>query len=132
MKSLLEEAARLGVKVHRAHLPDGHRGYYRHDDRIISVCLTLTPSEAREVLAHELGHAYYGHACGSAKHEEQADRRAALLLIDPDEYARAEREHPAVGAIADYLGIDSHLVLVWRQWWLPLLTIRRIGPAGMQ
>ncbi len=119
MRALIEEAARLGVQVHMSYLPRDVSGYYEHSAKRIALDIRLTPQEHREVLAHELGHAFHGHTCGTAAHEQQADRRAALLLVDPDDYARAEREHPAVGAIAERLELDPHYVLVWRQWWLP-------------
>lgn len=119
MRALMDEAKRLGVRVHMAHLPRQTSGYYDHAKRRIAIDITLTPQEHREVLAHELGHAFHGHTCGSAAHEQQADRRAALLLVDPDAYAHAEREHPAVGAIAERLEVDPHYVHVWRQHWLP-------------
>ncbi len=119
MRSLMDEAKRLGVRVHTGHLPREISGYYDHEGKRIAVDITLTPQERREVLAHELGHAFHGHSCGSAAHEAQADRRAAALLIDPAEYAAAEQEHPAVGAIAERLEIDPHYVHVWRRHWLP-------------
>lgn len=128
MRALIEEAARMGVQIHVAVLDDDLRGFYSHRLRVIVVRLGLSRAQMRETLAHELGHAFYGHDCDSSttpEQERQADRRGALLLVDPDAYARAEvlNDHP--GFIARELGLTTHVVEVWRATWLPRLIERR-------
>lgn len=73
----------------------------------------------RVTLAHEMGHWHHGHdwtrTHDRERDEHQADLFAARLLIDPLEYALAERivgEHP--GAIARELGVTTRLVELYR------------------
>lgn len=71
-------------------------------------------------LAHELGHAYYGHAWADdprvrESQEVAADRYAANLLITPAAYAAAERLVGChAGALARELGVTARLVELWR------------------
>lgn len=115
MKELLAHAASLGVSVHCAHI-DGQRGYYDDEKKIIVYDIELTPVEKICVLAHELGHAYYGHKShGDPRAEEQADYYAACLLISPEAYAAAEAIDPSSGAIADEIGVELRLVRVYEK-----------------
>ena len=70
----------------------------------------------RSCLAHELGHARYGDAhYANPRSEARADRFAADLLIDPDQYLQLEQLHDGhTGAIAHELGITPHLLQVWK------------------
>lgn len=65
-----------------------------------------------EALAHEYVHAQYGHdGPQSASVERLVDRRVSRLLIDEDEYRRAELlHHGRVGAIASELDVSVRLV----------------------
>lgn len=72
----------------------------------------LTTREARSLLAHELGHAYYGDV---GPQPEEAERRAwryaANLLIDGAAYAEAERLHgPHLGGLAEALDVTPEVV----------------------
>lgn len=116
MEELLAHATTLGVTVHTAHLPDPYRGFYDSAQKIIVYDFNLTPIEARSVLAHELGHAFYDHQCyGDERFEAAADYYAACLLIDPAEYMAAEVIDPSVPAIADELGVEPKLVRAFEQ-----------------
>ena len=116
MRELLAHAATLGLTVHVAHIDGACRGYYDSDERIIVYGFELTPIERRCVLAHELGHAFYDHTCDDGKQpEDAADLYAARLLIDPDEYARAEALDESVDAIAEALDVEPDLVRVYQE-----------------
>lgn len=114
-------AERMGVTIRRVPAGPGvPAAYYDHHARTIYTRREQTVESYRTALAHELGHAYYGHhpPASRAEHsrqEAQADRYAANLLISPTEYALAERLYgPHPGAIADELEVTRHLVEVWQ------------------
>lgn len=114
MKELLAHAARLGVAVHAAHLPAPWRGFYDADGGRVVYDIRLTPVARACVLAHELGHVFYGHTSAQDEAGEAlADYYAACLLIDPAEYARAVRVSGSVEAVADELGVEARLLRVW-------------------
>lgn len=116
MRELIAHATELGVSVHVAHIEAPHRGFYDSTRKIVVYDFNLTPIEARSVLAHELGHAFYDHQCyGNARFESDADYYAACLLIDPAQYMAAEAIDPSASAIADELGVESKLVRAFEQ-----------------
>ena len=74
-------------------------------------------SESAQVvaLAHELGHHRHGHVGNSPRFEVMADTYAAGLLIDPDEYAAAERLCEGhAGGMARELGVTTAIIVAWR------------------
>lgn len=91
MKQLLARAAAAGISVHVWPLDRGMNGMYDELEKVIYLTLGLTIPEQRSTLAHELGHARYGHDCTNPKAERLARAYAAALLIDPHEFARLER-----------------------------------------
>lgn len=119
LETLITHAASLGCRVYFLPLDDEWEGYFA-DGNAIVVNSRMTENYQREVLAHELGHAYYGHDWRSPHDKDadeiKADLYAARVLISPTEYAQAEAlcEHP--GAIAKELNISQHLVMVWQKW----------------
>lgn len=122
MRELMDRAARDGVAVVRARLPEGMLGCYLPGEARIYLALGLTPIEQRSVLAHELGHVHYGHGfCspdGSAaarSEERRADVFAARLLIDPDDYARAEGWITSADELAEDLGVTPDLLCAYRE-----------------
>ena len=116
MRGLLAHAAQLGVAVHIAHLPEPYRGYYHHAENVVVIDFKLTPVERRDVLAHELGHAYYGHQCEDVPaQEDAADIYAARLLVDPARYAELERQELPVDAIAEELDVTEECVAVFQR-----------------
>lgn len=111
MRDLLTHAAQLGVSVHVAHLPAPYRGYYDSDAAQIVLDFNLTPIERREVLAHELGHAYYAHQCQNvAVQESDADAYAVRLLINPSHYAMLEQQGLPLDVIAEELRVSEEYV----------------------
>lgn len=67
-------------------------------------------------LAHELGHAHYDDPPGHyGAHELRADRFAAKLLINPDDYRIIEctyGPHPA--RLAHELGVTVRVLKTWQ------------------
>lgn len=122
MQELLGLARSHGLAVEwSAALGEYVRGLYEHDRRTITLTSGLTRAQARTTLAHEMGHAWYGHRRTGDLHrdadaERLADEYAARLLIDPDAYAVAEQlVGPYPGAIARELGVTAGLVQVWQR-----------------
>lgn len=115
MERLLALAEERGIYV--AYRPLRRIAYYMHSERLIVLNSRKTDSVLRSALAHELGHAHYGHgAHGGPRDEREADQYAARLLISPDAYAAAEAlvgEHP--GALARELGVTRRLVELRRE-----------------
>lgn len=95
----------------------GPKGAWLPDPRVISLQYGMSDTQTRCTLAHELGHALQHHpACAEDKLEHQADKWAATVLIDPDDYAQAEHIHDGhPGAIADELGVTLHLLATWQE-----------------
>ncbi|MGG7509048.1 ImmA/IrrE family metallo-endopeptidase [Plantibacter sp. YIM 135249] len=116
--------ADLGLKLRGDYLPDDDLGYYSPSEGLIYFDLRLTPDERRCVIAHECGHAYYGHGCDSDRHERQANTYAAQLLIDPVEYARLERLGSDSHHIADEIGVTVELLEHYQQFCLQRLGHR--------
>lgn len=119
MKNLLTVANAMGDVVMFTRLPGDLLGAYAPDLRRIFVDSRLTPAEQRVVLAHEIGHARYGHGCerGASEvnraHERQADRYAARLLIDEETYARLE----AVSTDRHFLAEELHVTVEFIDWY---------------
>lgn len=82
--SLSQLADSLGVMVRTAPTPAGLWGIYDHRHGLITMRPNLGPDQYRSTLAHELGHAHYGHIGQSAKAERQADIWAARQLLTLD------------------------------------------------
>ncbi|EPD70823.1 hypothetical protein HMPREF1219_00118 [Corynebacterium pyruviciproducens ATCC BAA-1742] len=82
----------------------------------ISLRLGMSDTQTLCALAHELGHAVHGDPPGhTGACERRADLFAARLLIDPDEYRRAEAIYGTAPArLAEELGVTQHLLCVWK------------------
>lgn len=123
MQRLLDIAGERGLRVKWRDL--GRRNGEYHSSGLILLNHRRAETTQRVTLAHELGHAYYGHAWTDnprlhESQERQADRYAARLLITAADYAAAERvagHHP--GAIARELGVTRRLVELWREHLAP-------------
>lgn len=115
MRALVRVAAALGVRLHATHLDEQTLGLYSPDEQRIYFDIRLTPNERRVTIAHELGHAYYGHDHSNPKHERQAEVFAAELLIDPEKYARLERVDPDQHRLADDLGVTVELIRTYEE-----------------
>lgn len=128
LRKLMRAAADMGVEVHMSHMDDPDvLGCYDNNNRRIYISFGLTPDEVCSTLAHELGHAFYGDDGSTPANERRAQRYAAQLLIDPNDYARAERENSDVWAIAEALGVTVELVEVYQQQCLQRLGYRTYG-----
>lgn len=118
MDALLAEAHAQGLRVAWRDL--GRRAGEFHSSGLILLNPRRTETVQRVTLAHELGHAHYGHAWTDdprehASRERLADRYAAHLLISPARYAAAERlVGPHAGAIARELEVTAAVVETWR------------------
>ncbi|WP_433584604.1 ImmA/IrrE family metallo-endopeptidase [Microbacterium hydrocarbonoxydans] len=116
MRQLIRRAAEQGLRVHGKHLPPGKLGFYSPLEARIYFSLRLTESERRSVIAHELGHAHYGHLCDGTRrdrHESQADIYAARLLIDPAAYAELERVNPDQHHLAEEFNVTVDVIYTY-------------------
>lgn len=119
MRALLGIARAWQVEVEWHPLGDV-RGYYEHDVRTITLNSAMTEALLRSTLAHELGHAHYGHVPDvdprlRERHERLANCFAADLLIQDTAYAEQEAlvgPHP--GAIAVGLCVATYTVEVYQ------------------
>lgn len=89
---------------------------YAHAGGIIWLRRDLTDAEARSLLAHELGHCYYGDDGPQPPDiEARAWRWAARLLITDGAYAMAERQvGPSVPGLAEHLHVTSEAVAAYQ------------------
>lgn len=111
----------LGIWVEYGRLKDGRKGEYRHHSGGIILRPGMSRRQERCTLAHEVQHAISGDIRSifglvNRRQETRADVRAALMLIDIDEYRVAEQLHAAhCGGIADELDVTLHMLRVWRE-----------------
>ena len=111
----------LGVEVTEGRLPRGWRGCYDHSRFRITLVRGMSHREARSTLAHEVQHAIAGDIASpwgliTQRQELLATRRSALMLIDPAEYAEAERLRGGyLAGIAHELDVTAAVVLAWRE-----------------
>ncbi len=124
MLELVREAAQVGASVHLAHLEPPLRGHYDHHRGEILVDISLTMAEKKEALAHEIGHAIEGDLCSTPATERRAFRHAARILVDLDEYVRAESIDSDPQFIADELGVTRQIVRVFQKEHLPRYALR--------
>ena len=124
MRELLAKAAEYGLQVHAADLTDGKIGVYAPALGRIYFDLSLTLPWRRSVIAHELGHAHYGHDCDSDRNERQADAYAARLLVDPERYAQLEQIHHDANLIAEEMDVAPYVIEDYRRY-----CLQRIGAA---
>lgn len=90
-EALMEEATQY-CRLGEARLHNGLQGVYIRDKHLILLDTRLRGVQLRCVLAHEISHARHMDAgCRVDKWaERRADQEAALMLINPMEYAYAE------------------------------------------
>lgn len=114
LDALIDVAEARGYRVrwHRG----GPKAAWLPGTHTITIRTGMDDAQTLCSLAHELGHAFYGHPPGHyGLHEVQADRFAARLLVSPVEYAAVEHiygHHPA--RIAHELGVTVHIVETWQ------------------
>lgn len=101
-------ADELGIEVVVRPLRSGHE-LWLPDHRTLLVHSRLRSAHQRSALAHGVAHAHLGHEDDRPKHENQADRFAALHLIDPDELADLYKWCPDEQRIVSELGVTRRL-----------------------
>lgn len=121
MRELIAIAARYGLRVHAAHLEGSKLGVYAPELRRIYFDLSCTHAERRSVIAHELGHHYYGHEDDSPANEAQADKYAAQLLVEPAWYAELELINPDAAWIAEEMQVAPWVIEDYRRYCLQRL-----------
>lgn len=113
--ALLSRAATLDVDVEHHVLPKGHRGRYYIRERMIVLATGMTMRYQVATLAHEIVHAELGHDGHQPQAiEDRVDERAAMMLINTQTYALAERMyggHP--GPIAKELDLPVWVIEAW-------------------
>ncbi|MCH4857039.1 ImmA/IrrE family metallo-endopeptidase [Bifidobacterium pseudolongum] len=124
---LIETAERFCVLRERR-LHGDVQGLYLRESNLILLDRDLTSEQRRCVLAHEISHArHLDEGCRMDRwSERRADHEAAMMLIDPLEYAYAEAVYEGnvmgmarelnvlpwvIGAYRERLHDDPHLVL---------------------
>lgn len=80
----------------------------------IFIKIGLDPVTRRCAIAHELGHAHYGHNCSTPGAERQADEWAAQQLLDVGDVEAVGLEcEGSAAAMAAELGVTPHLLVLW-------------------
>lgn len=127
MRALWGIVDALGVRVEYCDLPNDRDGEYLHDRQLIRLREGMATRLQRSVLAHELAHAVFADVPSmfgpvNRKQERRADEWAALRLITPDAYRRAEAIYGShTGALALELGVITRIVEAYQR------VLARIG-----
>lgn len=113
---LIDRATSEGLRVCWTPPSDPRQAAYAHAADTIWLRRDLTDAEARSLLAHELGHHYYGdHGPQPPDIEARAWRYAARLLIPECSYAIAEVHHGHhVPALAEALHVTAEAVKAYQ------------------
>lgn len=99
-------------------------GCYVPDLARIYFDLGITLPERRSAIAHELGHAHFGHDCDDPASERQADTYAATLLVEPEWYAELEQINHDAEWIADEMNVAPWIIVDYRKY-----CLQRLGEA---
>lgn len=113
---LIDTATSHGIRVCWAPPTYTRQAAYAHAVDTIWLRRDLTDAEARSLLAHELGHRYYGDQGPQPPPiEARAWRYAARTLISDWVYADAEQQHgPSVPALAESLHVTAEVVTAYQ------------------
>lgn len=103
-----DHAADMGLEVVLAPLRTAHE-LWLPERKLLVVHSRLRSTHQRNALAHGVAHAALGHEDDRPKHENQADKFAALNLIDPDELADLYKWCPDEQRIISELGVTKRL-----------------------
>lgn len=80
----------------------------------IFIKIGLDPVTRRCAIAHELGHAHYGHDCSTPGAERQDDEWAARQLLDVGDVEVVGWEcEGSAAAMAAELGVTPYLLVLW-------------------
>lgn len=119
MHELTQLAADMGIEIIETKLV-GKDGAYNHARGQIKLHRGMNERTARSVLAHEIGHAVYGHTATPfgpihGRQERQANEWAANHLITLDAYREAEsRREGHIASMAFDLCVTPELVEVYQ------------------
>ena len=108
--------ADIGVDlVYTDDLPTTWLGAYLDDERRILIRRGLTRALNQQTLAHEFMHAWHGDRSSHPTIEWRAWRGAARIIVDPAEYAAAERVSTSSLYIAQELGTTVKIIEAYRK-----------------
>ncbi|NIH70523.1 hypothetical protein FHX35_000174 [Auritidibacter ignavus] len=116
---LMMIADSIGVTVRRAHTVTGALGEYDHTERTIRLHPGLSGVRCTAVLAHEIGHAVYGHTSSTPVSEREADYFAHWLLVCPRRFLTACRVYRTVQGVAYDLEVTPSMVASYASRWWP-------------
>lgn len=113
-------ADNLGITVCSELLPEGLQGFYCENVQTIIIDRSMTYTQKRCTLAHELMHwKHMDLACSEdihTKQEHRARKEAATMLINPIEYATLETAYEGgIYLIADDLDVTKQVVEDYRK-----------------
>lgn len=103
----------MGVRVRVAPTPPGWWGAYDHERRLITLRPSMAFAQQHCTLAHELGHAYYGHTGVGPKQELLANRWAANRLIRYEDVRALAGSGLTLPEVAMQLGVLPEVVRVF-------------------
>lgn len=111
---LIATAEKRGYRV-RWHI-EGPKAAWLPRFNSITVRHGMDDAQTLCSLAHELGHAHYNDPPGHfGAHELRADRFAAKLLINPDDYRMIESQYgPHPAHLAHELGVTVKVLKTWQ------------------
>lgn len=99
----------LGIAVKYSRLRTAN-GLWLPEHRMILIKEGMRTVHTRVALAHEIGHAVLGHEDDRPKHEVQADRYAAMQLIDPQRLHELAGWTPDSFRLARELGVTQRIL----------------------
>lgn len=116
MQKLLLTARELELRVTFTELGGGLQGCFLPGRQQIVIAAGMDLARQRETLAHELGHARYGHDCSNPRNEHRAWQHALTLLFgDGAAYAELEQLGFDKFQIAEELDVTVRCVELWRE-----------------
>lgn len=109
------------LHVASTRLPGKLDGIYCLTTNTVLIDRRITYTRKRCALVHELVHWQHGddttHGCIGGKNERRCRRETAMLLINPAEYALAERMYDGNPyQIAAELNVTIQIIQDYRQW----------------
>lgn len=105
---LIAHTEGMGVSVRYVNHMD-RWGRYDHNTGRITLLSGMGHVQWRSTLAHECGHAFWGHTRDGPKQERQADAYAVGLLIPLGDWARATANADDLAHVAQELSVLPRL-----------------------